>query len=318
MALPQSVEEQEKLADELMKGTVPTEQEETESPQVVDPVHDPVEEPEVEAKPEDPKPKEKIDPTDYETRLKLFKKAHDEKISGLRQEVARMQKGMQAQETERSALLAQLQAKEERERHELPTDLLDENEQAIIGEDLMPILTKMARAIAAKETQPLVTQVERLNNDVSAQKRETQESAAANANKKFGERIVSAKADALVIDNDPEFHGWLSAIDELSGVQRKYLYSRAWETRDVGRIVSLYKDWQATTGEQQASDPREHRITPAPAGEIQRGNGGGKIWTDQAIKELYSAWQRGTISDKKADALEQDLFAAQRDGRYRA
>lgn len=297
MALPQAIEEQEKHADALMDQP---EAEPTEAPPA----------------PPAPPEKPKVDQTDYKERLSLFKESHDRTVSELRRNMAEMQQRLQDQEQERTRLESQVAELNELRRKSVPDDLFSDDERELIGEDLMPVLTRVTRTLAERETQPLAEQVQSLKRAMDEQRKRNQQRSQQADNRSFAERIVAAKEDAPTVDADPGFHEWLNSADPLSGMSNGELYKRAWNNRDVGRVVSLYEQWQKHTGGSQ-TDPREGRITPAPAAEQSRSTADGRIWTDDAVTQLYEQWRRGDISDKQAEALEADFFAAQRDGRYR-
>ena len=80
---------------------------------------------------------------------------------------------------------------------------------------------------------------------------------------------------------------------------------------DVNRVASIYNEWKAVNGTQ---DPRESRVAPkrsADAAPVQTG----QTYSRSDIKQFYADKATGKYSDSEAKRIEQDIFAAQTQGR---
>jgi hypothetical protein len=140
-----------------------------------------------------------------------------------------------------------------------------------------------------------------------------------------------------VQNDDDRFINWLNQTDPFSGQQRLVMMRTAYANGDSNRVVNFFDAFakeMAATGQQPNQD-MNNPGAPAPAvahvsletlaapGRGASGNppppGAKRIWTPQDVTAFYSQRQRGYYRgrEQEAAAIEQDLFAAQADGRYR-
>jgi hypothetical protein len=108
----------------------------------------------------------------------------------------------------------------------------------------------------------------------------------------------------------------------------------AYQAGDANRVVHFFNAYvaeQAALHGQQPNQTQQQPASPPPVSLetlAAPGRGGAsapqgqpqkRIWTSQDVKKLYDDQRRGHFNGRESNfrALEQDLFAAQVEGRYR-
>jgi hypothetical protein len=114
------------------------------------------------------------------------------------------------------------------------------------------------------------------------------------------------------IDADPRWHQWLLGEDPLSGRRRQDLLNDAIARGDIYRCVGFFRSFLAQLNSETpaaSGRSREGRRPKAPSGK--------KIYTRAEIAAAYKAYDRGEYEGREDEwrALEQDMAAAQREGR---
>lgn len=299
--LPQAVEEQETLANELMAPPPDT----TNVP---------------EPAPEEPTPKkEPIDRTDYKGRYVELRAHRERDLVESQTRNNELQAKLVAQAREKEALNRQFEELKS-SKEGLPKDLLTEEERMLLGEDAMPVVSKVAQAIAERRYAPMQEQIRVLNEQIQqlgkVQHNRDVEQRAKTAGEIFSERVMKAMPGVREIDKKPEFRSWLNEIDQLSGLTHRELARRAQAAGDVGRVASLYSDWESAHGGAAAPDPKVSNVMPGQAADTTPNVGSAIVWNEAKVSKFYDDVRRGRYTDKKAAALERDLFAAKSEGRY--
>jgi len=127
------------------------------------------------------------------------------------------------------------------------------------------------------------------------------------------------------INDNQDFQSWLLEVDPLSGISRQTYLDDAQRNQDSRRVASFFTSWQSATGAAVAQPNRsnanselERQITPG------KGRSGGttpvgesKTYTAADLTAFYTKVREGKFEGQKEkrDAIERDIFAAQRDGR---
>jgi len=252
--------------------------------------------------------KAKVDPEDYKERFSRYKATTDSTIHGLRTELA-----------------------VERDRNQELEDRLKTLEEAVasapapngagvqLSEDELDLLDEETAAVVRKivdaQVKPLQERQKVTDSELERERNLRVADAQEKKAQSFQSRLTDIVADALTLDKDPEFRKWLSGFDDVSGRQRLELARAAKAADDVHRVASFYQDWQA---EQGRADPREEYISPDRAADAgPPGAPTGRQWTRAEIKGFYAAKREGQIAPEEAKRIEQDIFAAQREGRIR-
>lgn len=213
--------------------------------------------------------------------------------------------------------------------------LVKDEEVREYGEDLTDYIRRVAQdAIMPKvseQMQPMRQQVEQARN-VAGQV--MQRTAQTDQEKMFA--LLDAQVEGWQQQNeDGQFLEWLQLPDTYSGVKRMDLLKQAYERYDGPRVVAFFKGYRnehavvtppAAAAPAQGAPQRklEEFVAPgtARAGSTVTQDGAGKrIWTQAEIKQFYDDCAAGKYRTPKAVErklqIEQDIFAASREGRVR-
>lgn len=326
--LEKRLKDQERQAEELMRKQgagerAPEEIPPEEDPRIIGdppPPAEPQPAPEqAAAAPQDPPPAQPTSPgnDDFEKRFVNLKKHHDTLVPQLREELRRSQQDREAFGAERTALLQRitdLQDQATRSAPVVPEGSLTEEEISDIGEELLPSVAKLARVMAQQEISRLENHVAGLERRLSQGEQRTQQVSQVTAAQQFKQSVISQVPTAEQIDRDPEFAQWLNGVDALTGRSRREIATNAWRNADLPTVVNVYRSFEARQPAQPGT--RDHLETPGPAGDPPPPSSNQKrTWTSKQIQQFYEKVRRGRISDEKARAVEQDIFAAQKEGR---
>ena len=148
---------------------------------------------------------------------------------------------------------------------------------------------------------------------------------AQSAEQRFWSDIDSMLPNWRDINDNQDFQSWLLEVDPLSGISRQTYLDDAQRNQDSRRVASFFTSWQSATGAAVAQPNRsnanselERQITPG------KGRSGGttpvgesKTYTAADLTAFYTKVREGKFEGQKEkrDAIERDIFAAQRDGR---
>lgn len=285
--------------------------------------------------PEPPPPQPEPEPppqtAEWEQRYRTLQGKYDTEISGLRGQVAGLER-----------LLATMQAAPPQPPAPQPGAPVHYNDDDVqlFGEDLLQAATRAAEA-------RYHTVISELQNKIARLEGGQQQFA--------GQRLQDQVFDALerdpeltgrwdAINRSPDFHAWLQQVDEYAGVTRFEMLQHAYLNGDAIRTGRFFKKYMAehtvqppiATPSQTVSAPstngRGHAPAPAgsprledfaapgrAAGSGQSGNGAPppRIWSRSDITAFYRDRTDGRYRGREAEAerMEQDLFAANREGR---
>jgi len=217
-----------------------------------------------------------------------------------------------------------------------PTKLVKDEEVKEFGEDLTDFIRRVAQEsvlpAVERRLQPVQQQVEKATSDAA--------NTAQEQNRLAHERLLATLdrefAEWRTLNRDPQFLEWLAQPDPYSGAARQELLSQAYERFDAPRIVAFFKGYR---NEHAVVTPPASAAAPAPAqaasqrtlddfvspGQPKAGatgaqNGAGKrIWTEAEIKRFYDDCRSGKYRSNpdRRKEIEQDIFAAGREGRVR-
>jgi hypothetical protein len=215
-----------------------------------------------------------------------------------------------------------------------PTKLVKDEEVKEFGEDLTDFIRRVAQdsvlPAVEKRLQPVQQQVEKATSDAA----NTAQEQTRLAHERLLATLDGEFAEWRQLNRDPQFLEWLAQPDPYSGAARQDLLSQAYERFDAPRIVAFFKGYRnehavvtppaAAAAPAQGASQRtlDDFIAPGQpkAGTTGAQNGAGKrIWTEAEIKRFYDDCRAGKFRsnpDRRRE-LEQDIFAAGREGRVR-
>ena len=193
-------------------------------------------------------------------------------------------------------------------------------------------LVDFAQRAAIHAVAPQLSKLEQQNAEL-------QQRLAREARRSLDQAVAIAVPDYQTIDRDPRWHRWLLGVDVLSGRVRQTLLNEAISSAAAPRVISFFRGFlneEAATGHNglapnshQAAPPREAAVdlaSLAAPGRVRPATGGDAglppekpIYTRAQVKQLYEQHRKGAYAGREADwaRLEADMFAAQREGRYR-
>jgi hypothetical protein len=175
--------------------------------------------------------------------------------------------------------------------------------------------------------------------EIEQQNAELQRRLALEARHRLDAEVAAEVPNYRDIDRDPRWHNWLRSVDMLSGCVRQQLLNEAIAAASAPRVISFFRSFlneEQATGHiepapisRQAAPPREPAIplaSLAAPGRARPATGGDAsvppdkpIYTRAQVKQLYEQHRKGAYVGREAEwaRLEADMFAAQREGRYR-
>lgn len=193
----------------------------------------------------------------------------------------------------------------------VPTDygMTEEEIDALGGQDFVDSILKISAAGTATEMASLRQEISTLKNDQS----ESEESA-------FYSQLTGLSPNWRAINKSDSFQEWLEGDEGLSGIAKKNFLSNAYETQDANMAANYFNAFQALL-------PGSPDLNPIVTGEIipDTGGGGGPavptvggvIYSRASIKQFFKDKGLGKFKGREAEAqaIEQDIFAAQSEGR---
>lgn len=202
-------------------------------------------------------------------------------------------------------------------------------------------MVEFARRVAREEMAPLAQAVQMLMGKLDQVQQVVpvvQNVAAAQAktaHELFYEKLTERVSDWRSVNNNPKFHDWLLSADPLSGLQRQTLLTDAHNSLDLERVVNIFEMGKQAIGAKPAPAVAPPTApTPAAASNVSklekqiapgRASTGSappqqqqkKQWSRTEISKFFSDKLQGKYKGREAEAraMEQDIFAAQREGR---
>lgn len=210
-----------------------------------------------------------------------------------------------------------------------PARFLSDDDEAQFGSDLVNLTTRAAKQVFAEQKQVADAKIAKLEAELAAVKSDVggvQMDSAENKYAAFCVRVADAVDEKTggkfdVINDDPAFQTWLAASPTRHGV-----FQAAKASHDLEGVLTFFEVYGTHAGINKQEvptpkptvDPRlerqvapgKSRSTPSPdtqsAGEKRQ-------WTRSGIADFYK--KKSTYPKETADALERDLFLAQREDR---
>jgi len=200
------------------------------------------------------------------------------------------------------------------------------------GADMVDFVRRAARDETAPIAQALLAiqrQLDSLQGMAPVVQRVV-ESQAQTAEEKFFGRLTARVADWPQVNDNPAFHEWLMTPDPMTGITPQTYLVDAQKAFDVERVVSIFNTWKRIAGVKQiqpspapaaagAADRLAKQVAPgrAAAGSPAPVAKQAKQYTRADIAKFYADKLRGVYANSKAeaDAIEADIFLAQREGR---
>jgi len=209
-----------------------------------------------------------------------------------------------------------------------------DEEVAEYGADLYDFIKRAAQESVLPEVEsrlrPMSQQVEQVSRSTAS----IVSNAAKTEEQKVHELLNTQVPNWLELNEDETFLAWLDQVDPYAGEPRAQLLNRAYKRYDGPRVVAFFKGFlneNATVAPQPTPAPSAGTPAVSLASMVAPGtqragaqdgapDGGNKrIYTKQEIAQFYKDVSGGKYarSVDRRNAIEADIFAAQREGRIR-
>lgn len=193
------------------------------------------------------------------------------------------------------------------------------------GGELLDVVGKRAK-------EALLPEIEQLRNEVASMKGSV-ESTTARVAMTVREQMFADMDRQLpqwrVLNNDPKFMQWLDLPDGLSDAIRQSLLDEAVSRNDAAKALRIFKGFlaeEAATAPRQQPVPAQAQVDPltkfAAPGRARTAAANNApaekpTYTAQQLSQFYVDVRQGKYRGREVekDALERDMFAAQREGR---
>lgn len=198
-----------------------------------------------------------------------------------------------------------------------PEKLVTEKDVDAFGEDLVDLIGRKAREIAAEQLGPLKAQLAAAQAEIATTKG-TVDSVATTAkavsDQAFYAGLTEAVSDWRAVNQDQGFLNWLGQVDPLYGQERQALLEDAHAKRDVNRVAAVFQTYKATLPApatpavkpdltRQVSPDASASPTPTPPNAVPT------TYTPDMIQAYYTAVTKGEFKGREAEAkrIEQEI-----------
>ncbi len=227
--------------------------------------------------------------------------------------------------------------------------LVTAKERTEFGEDLYDFVKRAAAEVAQpmvhtleERFRPVAQTVQQLAPAVQQNREDTARIGAETAHEKMCDGLDELAAGWEDINRTPEFHAWLDEMDPYAGAKRGAMLAQAYGSGDVTRVANFFTGFQkehaavAPTGQQASAAPQgtPPAGTPSvslaslaapgtgiggPSAGTPNESGQQRVYTQAEIAAFYRDVQKGAYRQRVADkdAIEKDIFSAQKQGRVR-
>lgn len=211
-----------------------------------------------------------------------------------------------------------------------PARLITPEEEAEFGPELLDVAGRRAREVITPELSAYDLRLQKLENRVDGVASVTSQT----AKERLYTDLTAAVPNWQAINRQAEFLQWLSFADPYSGRARKDMLVEAFTGQQANRVIQFFKGFLEATGTPPApATPAPTPATPAPpvAPSLEQLAAPGRARSDPqplpADKPTYTSAQYAALARDKLNgkwkgreaeyaAIEQDVFLAQKEGRF--
>lgn len=205
--------------------------------------------------------------------------------------------------------------------------LLSPQELEDYGEDMIDVVKRAAREAVGKELAELRAENAQLKTQLGG----VQQTTAQTARQTMLNDLDRDMSEWRQINTDPAFVQWAEELDTFSGQRRIDMLRAAFEQNNTPRVLSFFKAYAKENAAYQTNPQNETAAKPQvdlhslvapgratdgsdPRAQEERH---GRQWTQAEIQRFYGDVQRGVYKNDpaKKQAIEEDIFAAQSEGR---
>lgn len=188
--------------------------------------------------------------------------------------------------------------------------LLTQHDIEAFGSDMIDVIKRAAKEIAAAEIGPVKSENATLKAALATLKGTVDTVAETQTNQGqatyYGE-LAKLVPDYEAINKEPAFFTWLAEPDPPSGLLRQTLLNVAFKDQDVQRTATIFNMFKGTqTPPAPTPTPRDdltRQITPGTThGQIPPAPDTPKSWTPDEIEQFYRDLARGEYKGRAAEA----------------
>src|SRR5271166_6079464 len=228
--------------------------------------------------------------------------------------------------------------------------LVTAKERTEFGEDLYDFVKRAAQEVVAPQVhsleerfRPVAQTVQQLAPTVQQTREDQQRTSADVAHEKMCNGLDDLAEGWETVNMSPEFQAWLAEVDPYAGAQRGAMLAQAYGKGDVTRVAAFFtgftKEHAAVAPSGQQPQPAGQGTPPAATPNVSlaslaapgTGIGGPaaagtpnesgqqRVYTAAEISAFYTDVRKGAYRGRDADkqAIEKDIFLAQKQGRVR-
>lgn len=154
--------------------------------------------------------------------------------------------------------------------------------------------------------------------NLQAQVKEVTEQQRRVARQQFFDQLGRESPQWESLNTDEGFLAYLGGLDPYTGRPRQELFDDAYEKLDAWRIANFFNSYnESRRVEPESPKPSlADQVVPS-ANKANKPPPSKKMWTTSDIARFYDELRRGVHSQDEAARIEQDIFAAQTEGRLR-
>lgn len=213
-----------------------------------------------------------------------------------------------------------------------PTRLVTPEEESNFGTEMLDVMGRRATEAISPALAELRAMVQGLESKVTG----TQTALVQSAKQKMLSDLDRELPEWRQINTTDGFKAWLSLTDPLFGISRQSALLKAYEQNDTSRVLKFFQGFVSELAASTPANDLPANPSPAPAparpsldslaapGRARmsaqpNAPAEKQIITTADVNAFYEAVRRGMYRGREPekDALEQELFAAQREGRVR-
>lgn len=300
MALPKSIEDQGRRADELQQQNIQLQQ--SSQQQSTDSGGTPPPEipPEPPAEPIVPAITDGPEAKGWEQRYRVLQGKYNSEIPRLQRENRQLQDDL-------NALKEEVQALKSAPPPPAPTTpVVKPEEVEQYGPEFVDLVTRIA-----KSTQPQTLDMSAVDARVRELNRPIEEVTVRSLKSSFFNTLGQMSPNWETLNTDQGFLSWLSGHDSLSGRTRQELFDEAYARLDAERVSAFFNGYggPGVVSSAMVTPTTSRGQPPLPPGK--------RIWRQSEIAEFFSEVRQKRYSPEEAAKIEQDIFAAQAEGRVR-
>ena len=199
---------------------------------------------------------------------------------------------------------------------------ISQKEEEEFGKEFIDVVGRRAMEIQEATLNPVLTQLQQELMGIKQQLGGVRQVQQTDAQERIWGILDREMPNWQQINSSPEFVRWLQVPDALSGVRRYDMLDEAFRTQQVGRVLAFFRSFMSEYSAPQPQAQIDLMSLAAPG----RAKAGQTTVTNTKptysvadIKQFYHDKTFGKYAGRETDmqAIENDIFAAQRDGRIR-